>query len=121
MVKNKMGEEINIIIDNLCTKFGTTLQNLIPEMAKVNIAEDIVTIIICAIVSIVMYKIFKKGWKCCQEEDVYDKGEYIFMVTCAIVIGAIFGIILSCSIVDLTGWIASPTAKTIREIVSMIN
>lgn len=112
-----MGEEINIIIDNLCTKFGTTLQNLIPEMAKVNIAEDIVTIIICAIVSIVMYKIFKKSWKYYKEEEE----EYILMMVCTVVIGTIFVIILGCSIVNLTGWIASPTAKTIQTIVSMID
>lgn len=116
-----MGEEVNIIIDNLCAKFGTTLQNLIPEMARMNIAEDIVVIIICAIVSIVMYKIFKKGWKCYQEEDYYDKEEYIFMMICAIIVGVIFVIILSFSIVNLTGWIASPTAKTVQTVISMID
>ena len=116
-----MAEEVNIIIDNLCTKFGTTLQNLIPEMAKANIAEDIVIIIICAIVSIVMYKIFKKGWECYKEEDYYDKEGYVLMIICAIIIGIIFVIILSYSIVNLTGWIASPTAKTIQVIISMID
>lgn len=114
-------ETVNTIIDNLCTKFGTTLQNLIPEMAKANIAEDIVVIAICAIVSIVMYKIFKKGWKCYQEENCYDKEEYVFMILCAIIIGVIFVIILSCSIVNLTGWIASPTAKTVQAVISMID
>lgn len=116
-----MGEEVNIIIDNLCTKFGTTLQNLVPEMTKMNIAEDIVVIIICAIVSIVVYKIFKKGWNIYKKEDCYDKEEYIFMIICAILVGIIFTVILSFHIVDLTGWIASPTAKTIRAIVSMID
>jgi len=115
-----MAEEVNSIIDNLCAKFGTTLQNLIPEMAKANIAEDIVVIIICTIVSIVMYKIFKKGWKCCKEED-YDKEEYVFMTICAIIVGVIFVILLSFSVVNLTGWIASPTAKTIQAIISMID
>ena len=115
-----MAEEINTIIDNLCAKFGTTLQNLIPEMARMNIAEDIVIIIICTIASIVMYKIFKKGWKC-YKEDSYDKEEYIFMILCAIIVGIIFVIILSYSIVNLTGWIASPTAKTVQTVISMID
>lgn len=116
-----MAEEINIIIDNLCAKFGTTLQNLVPEMARMNIAEDIVIIIICAIVSIVMYKIFKKGWKSYKDEDYYDKEGYALMMICAIIVGVIFIIILSYSIVNLTGWIASPTAKTVQTVISMID
>ena len=116
-----MGEEVNRVIDNLCAKFGTTLQNLVPEMARMNIAEDIVIIIICAIVSIVMYKIFKKGWKSYKDEEWYDKEEYIIMIICAILVGAIFVIILSFSIVNLTGWIASPTAKTVQTVISMID
>ena len=116
-----MGEEVNIIIDNLCAKFGTTLQNLVPEMARMNIAEDIVIIIICAIVSIIMYKIFKKGWKWYKEEDYYDKEGYALMMICAIIVGVIFVIILSYSIVNLTGWIASPTAKTVQTVISMID
>ena len=51
-----MAEEVNVIINNLCTKFGTTIQNLVPEMARLNIAEGITTIIICVIVFICLYK-----------------------------------------------------------------
>lgn len=42
-------ENINEIIDNLCNKLGTTAEYLIPEYAKMRIAEGITAIVVCAI------------------------------------------------------------------------
>lgn len=108
-------ETVNTIINNLCTKFGTTLQNLIPEMAKANIAENIVTIIIFGILSIVMYKLYKKYSK------INEFSDYDFQIILIIVFGIIFAILLLLSTIDLTGWIASPTAKTVQAIMSMVD
>lgn len=115
-----MGEEVNIIIDNLCTKLGTTVQTLVPEMAKMNISENIVIIIICTIVAIVIYKIFKKVWKIYKEDYHSNNEYYIFLIICTIVIESIIVIIAGFSVTSLAGWIASPTAKTIETIIAMI-
>lgn len=112
-----MGEEINIIIDNLCTKFGTTLQNLIPEMARMNITERVMEIIICIIMIIIMYKLSMKFWKRRIEMDDLEEA---FPMIFTIQGGIIFAMILFCSIISLAGWIASPTTKTINVIMKMI-
>lgn len=110
-----MGEEtVNSIIDNLCTKFGTTLQNLIPEMAKMYIAKDIVTIIILGIISTVMYKLYKKYSK---KNEFFD---YEFQIILIVSFGIISTVALIFSIIDFTGWIASPTAQTIEMIIGMV-
>ena len=40
-----MSSEINMIIDNLCQKLGTSATFLIPELAKRAIAENIVCLL----------------------------------------------------------------------------
>lgn len=113
-----MGEEtVNTIIDNLCAKFGTTLQNLIPEMARMSIAEEIAVIVICIIIIIIIYKLSMKIWKRSIEmSDPDEATPLIFTIT-----GGVFFVgILSFSVISLIGWIASPTAKTIQMIIGMI-
>lgn len=57
------GQEINIVIDNLCSKLGTTIEYLIPELAKAEITSSIFQIIIFGIFSVcfiyVVYKLVK--------------------------------------------------------------
>ena len=111
-----MTEEINIIINNLCTKFGTTIQNLVPEMARMNIAEGITTIIICAIIFICLYKISVKIWNYCKEND-----DFVFLFIPIFITGVVSFVFFISSIISSVGWIASPMAKTIKEILSMID
>lgn len=111
-----MGEEVNIIIDNLCNKFGTTIQALVPEMAKMYIAKDIVSIAICVIFLVIIYKIMTKVWEYIKEQDCGL--EPIILIPCLPL-----GIVVSLfcvHITDFVGWIASPMAKTIETIVMMI-
>ncbi len=111
-----MGEEVNIIIDNLCNKFGTTIQTLVPEIAKMRIAEDIVSIAICTILLIIICKIIKKVREYIKEQDCGL--EPVILIPC-LPLGIIIGL-LSAYIVSLVGWIASPMAKTIETIGMMI-
>lgn len=107
-------ETVNSIIDNLCTKFGTTLQNLIPEMSKMYIAKYVVIIIIFGIISTVMYKLYKKYSKRNEFSD------YEFQIILTISFGIISTVVLIYSIIGLTGWIASPTAEAVETIIEMI-
>ena len=112
-----MTEEVNIIINNLCTKFGTTIQNLVPEMARMNIAEEITTIIICVIIFICLYKISVKIWNCYKET---DDSEYTFFFVPIFITGVVSFVFFISSVISSVGWIASPMAKTI-QILSMID
>lgn len=111
-----MGEEVNIIIDNLCNKFGTTIQTLVPEMVKMYIAENIVSIAICVILLIILYKVIIKVREYIKEQDCCL--EPVILIPC-LPLGIIIGL-LSAYIVSLVGWIASPMAKAIETIGTMI-
>ena len=113
-----MAEEVNVIINNLCTKFGTTIQNLVPEMARMNIAEGITTIIICIIIFICLYKISVNIWNYCKE---IDDSDCVFFFIPIFITGVVSFVFFVSSIVSSVGWIASPMAKTIKEIMSMID
>ena len=108
-----MSEEINAVIDNLCEKLGTTAQCLIPEMAKMGIAEAIVGIIFSVIILAVLIRLFPKTLK----RD--DKECSSWSIVLAVVMVADV-IILWCSVYDLAGWITSPTAKAVKEIINTV-
>ena len=108
-----MSEEINAVIDNLCEKLGTTAQCLIPEMAKMGIAEAIVGIIFSVIILAVLIRLFPKTLK----RD--DKECSSWSIVLAVVMVADV-IILWCSVFDLVGWITSPTAKAVKEIINTV-
>lgn len=110
-----MGSEINEVINTLCEKLGTTGQYLVPELAKINIAEGIIWGIVSLIIVIVSIYFLPKAWK-------YDKnnGEYSFWIIIPIASIAIFGLIFMVALSDTVGWIISPTAKTISYIINSV-
>jgi len=109
-----MGNEINEVINVLCERLGTTGQYLIPELAKMSIAENTIWGIISLIIMIVSIYFLPKAWK-------YDKNneeEYSFWVIIPIVSIAIFGCVFMVALTETVGWIVSPTAKTISYIIN---
>lgn len=108
-----MGNEISEVINVLCEKLGTTGQYLIPELMKMNIAEDIILGIISLIIIIVSIYFLPKVWK-------YDKGEYTYWTIIPIILIAIFGCIFMVVLIDMVGWIISPTAKTVSYIINSV-
>lgn len=114
-----MSSEINMIIDNLCQRLGTSATFLIPELAKKEIAENIIAIIITVLfgcgVLVAMRMIYQHGQK--EGEDMYDMGILFIFPSIALMLDfGFFGAFAT----DLAGWIASPTAKAIEQIASMI-
>ncbi len=114
-----MGSEINDVVNNLCEKLGTSLDRLIPELAKLEITEwFMIFIISVAIFSAGMY-FLPKAWKYDNEDEnefLCDRATTVIpflMIAISLTIGA-------CSLVSLSGWLASPTAKSVLKIVSEI-
>ena len=112
-----MSSEINMIIDNLCQKFGTSAAFLIPELAKKEIAENIITIIITALFGKCMIEIIARIVKYAKEEE--DSDFFVLIIFYGMGLAIDF-FALAFSAADLAGWIASPTAKAIEQIASMI-
>lgn len=109
-----MGNKISEVINVLCEKLGTTGQYLIPELAKINIAEGIIWGISSLIIVIVSIYFLPKAWK----YDKNNKEEYSFWIIIPIMLIFVFGCIFIVALSDTVGWIVSPTAKTISYIIN---
>lgn len=112
-------EEINAVIDNLCEKLGTTASKLLPEIAKMKTAECIVTTVIMACITmlatIFMAYSFKKN---VAEQWDSEAWAALFIVSC---IAELFVVVIfSWAIIDLAGWLASPTAKALFTVIDMV-
>lgn len=115
-----MTEEVTKIINTLCEKLGVASSYLIPELAKKNIAQDAVGIILCVLALAVEIAFIR--WTIKKSTD--DDGDVDFDGACFCIIPGIacaITFIGFCSIAyDLAGWIASPTAMAINIIIGMI-
>ena len=109
-----MGNEINVVIDNLCNKLGTTVENLIPELARYHIAMQIVGIVICVVAIFVGVGLYHKGMKA---DDFYADD---WLVAGGIFLGAVAAFTAIILVVLLTGWIASPTAAGISKLIHLL-
>lgn len=109
-----MGTEINIVIDNLCNKLGTTVENLIPELARYHIVMDMVGIAMCVAMIIGGSIMLRKamGTNDCYFEDIFWSIGIVFIVIAAI------GVVVL--IAFLAGWLASPTAAAVKELIELI-
>ena len=114
-----MGSEINDVVNNLCEKLGTSMDRLIPELAKSETTElFMIFIISVAIFSAGMY-FLPKAWKYDHEDgnELFYNSAFTIIPFLMIVISLTIG---ACSLVNLSGWLASPTAKAILKIVGCI-
>lgn len=90
-----------------------------PELAKKNIAQDVVGVIICVIVLVVAIIFIIRIIKLSTEDGDFDSD-----IACTSLLPAVVGIIafliFSAILTDLAGWLASPTAMAIEQITNMI-
>ena len=126
--------EVNSVIDNLCSKFGTTTAYLIPEMARYNIVQDVFIMIYAIIFIVIAFLILKRGYvKYNNEVDRYkndreyasrhcspDSTDYLGYWLVGGIIGAIFVVVFMIVSSDLMGWIASPTAAFVQSVLRSI-
>lgn len=125
--------QINDLINELCVKFGTTTQYLIGEYARYSIVKDIAKLLICSIFIACSVKILLWVYKRYKIDlDKYENGSYEYNIRPDIlddygwwVVGAgvtliITMIIWAFCIVDLIGWIASPTAAFFEVVLHLL-
>ena len=117
-----MSEEVNAIINNLCERLGTSAKLLIPELARLRIVESAVMLATFLVILIVSLYFIPKAWKYDhREEDGYQYScddSVWFLLPCVITFVGFIGMMVH--VFELAGWIASPTAKAILEIVRMV-
>ena len=114
-----MSEEINIIVNNLCDKLGTSVKLLIPELTRLRIVESVTLLVIFLIFLIVGLYFLPRVWKYDhRERNIYQDDSMWFLFPSSIIIIGIFGTISS--LFSLVGWLTSPTAKAVLEIMRMV-
>lgn len=116
-----MNDQVNAIIDNLCEKFGTTVQYLVPELARYEIARGIADLFFDLIIFTCGVLIFRKIQSYLAElKETEDVGEE-YMLYCIPALFWMYALIsFHCSVIDLAGWISSPMAATVKMILGMM-
>ena len=98
------------IINEIASKLGVTVEYIIPELAKYNIAQGLFMCIVTTIILIISIMLIVHCYK-------KDDGESVCVLTCIIIIVSI--ILLGVGY-DLVGWIVSPTGRSIAYILNKI-
>lgn len=114
-------EETKQLIDYLCAKLGTTAEYLIPEFARYRIgylASEVGIAILAIIIGILLFR--HGGIEYHKNEDVDATDAAIPYWVFGGIIAAV-GFIMSLILVpELVGYICSPTAGALQDIMKMI-
>ena len=113
------------VINELCQKFHTTVDNLIPVYSKYAMSKDIASCIICIILIIIsiLYLIYLKHYS--NKENIYDwtdlPGYHLFgsVFIIFIILGCI--IVLFLNIYDYVLWSNCPQMRFLDYFTSQIS
>ena len=114
------------IIDQIASKLGVAAEYIIPELARMRIAQSIVGIVANVSVLAVAWVVITKAVKYLRQLgendtlDWSDKEDMKILCTILIFITTVIGIGTAVAffyrISDFSGWLASPTAKSIEYV-----
>ena len=114
-----LGTELNSIIDNLCSKFGVTVEALLPELCKFKVFECIGYLAAFGIIALfiliclgIIYYLQKKEY--CPEELAFT-GYFSFT---AILSGLVIAI--AYTVYKLIIWVNSPTGAAVNYIIQQL-
>lgn len=107
-------------INQLCERFHTTMENLIPVYSRYMITKDIVSIIILLAVIVICIMICLKLWRW-MKSDNYD--EYaiapICIGVCAMIVGLVCTICCLTNIYDLILWCSFPDLRFLDTVLQI--
>lgn len=104
-----MKEELQKVLEMLADKYGTTVSELIAEMARKNVAVDAVVLVLTMVVGggVIFFLV----------QEVRENGEgRVLLVFVCILVAVIFGYSLS----DLIGWLIAPNISALERIMQML-
>ena len=110
-----IGEQINVVIENLCQKFGATQEVLVPEMAKFCTARAWVNAAFCGIVLIFCIVMTIVSIRKTKEDIDWFGGTVIFSG-----VAILFFVGLWWNISEAIQWQAAPTAKAIEYTLQLL-
>lgn len=114
------------IIDQIASKLGVAAEYIIPELARMRIAQSIVGIVANVSILVVAWLVITKAVKFIRQLDENDTFDYrekedmkilcTILILIVIIIGMGMAVALFNGISELSGWLASPTAKSIEYV-----
>lgn len=113
-----MENEVNNIINNLCEKLGTTVTDLTPEMARMNIAEDIVAIVITALFAIGIAIFWR--WANLDKRNFDEDSLYVVLFVLLLICAVGVALCAFSFIPDLVKWTVAPKARMAEYILKAI-
>lgn len=114
-----LGTELNTVIDNLCNKFGVTVDTLLPELCKFKVYEAIGYLYAFgimtafALICFVGFLIISKKWKLDSIEICF--GMSVIFVALMILIGCI-----SYQTYQLVIWKNAPTGAAVNYVIQQL-
>ena len=117
-MNTEMMDKITEIIGSLCEQLGTTAQYLIPEMAKMNIANSKFWMIAWIVIFIVALIILPFSYKAQKENRFSGALGFLFILDIVLIFVALIGGL--CCASDLIKWTASPTAMAISTLMNKV-
>lgn len=104
------------IVDQIAEKLGVAAEYIIPELARMQIVQTAMVLVLSIVFSVALAITIKKV-QANKPEDKYD----IDFAGTAITMFAVFALVISLVVIassacELSGWLASPTAKSIEYV-----
>lgn len=109
-----MGTEINTIIDNLCARFATPVEELLVEIARMETAECILFCIVSVFLLVFGVILFKKTMNTTNEA-FEILGQIIGSVSVILGVALFF-----CGTISLVKWVVAPRARAITWILELL-
>lgn len=115
------GAEINNVIDNLCQRFGTVQEELIPELARMNIVKSCVIVLATILLLTICIFVLKKCANFLKETTDADEIAMCMFLGGLTLLLASWGVWeLFSNTADIIQWMIAPTAKTIEFVLEMV-
>lgn len=97
------------VIDEIARRLGVPVEQIVPELSKMNIAHHT---FMCVVMSIVFLILLAGIIVCAKKEDYFDCATILFCISFFVIIVAVY------QGHELVRWIESPQAMTIEYVLS---
>lgn len=118
------------IIDQIASRLGVAAEYIIPELARMRIAQSIVGIVENLSILVVVWVVITKSDKYIRQLDENDSLDWSdkedmkalcrILILIMFVIGIGMAVVFFDGISELSGWLASPTAKSIEYVMGAL-
>lgn len=113
-----MTEKMQETLEALAEKYGTTVSGLVAEMARREIAGNLIMMVSAAMLMAALALAYRHAIK--QREDLMYDEDFLIMSFIFSIPGLIIFVVFVTSAIDMTNWILAPRITAIEKIVNMI-